>query len=476
MASDGRLDPALRRLVAVLILGGAMGILDGSMVAVALRSLADRFDSSLSAVGWVSTGYLLALTLTIPVTGWAVDRFGGRRLWLAGLIGFGVASLASAAAWNLSVLIAARVAQGMAAGVLDPLMLVLLARSAGPGRAGRVMGLMGIVGSSGPILGPILGGVILQVLDWRWMFLVNLPIVVIAFVGAARILPTDRAETRAARLDVVGLALLGPGVAAAVLALSQAAEHEGFAHLAVLIPLAVSATLLTGYAVRALRDRAGRGAPPLLDLRLFTRPGFSASVVVAALLGAGTFGSLTALPLYYQLVRGEGASAAGLLLAPLGLGSAIVMPLAGRLSDRLGSRRPILAGGVLAGLATLLLTRVGATTPEWQLAVVTFALGAGLGCVGAPTIGSVYRTLPAALVPQGSTALYMLNQLGASVGVAAVTLVVQTATAALDGFQLAYAGLTGAIAALLGIAALIPGRPAANPADVVEAIDSEALR
>ena len=461
MSSDDRLDPALRKLIALLIVGGSMGILDGSMVAVALRSLAERFDTSLGAVGWVSTGYLLALTVTIPVTGWAVDRFGGRRLWLAGLVLFGAGSLASGLAWSLPALILARVVQGMAAGILDPLMLVLLARAAGPGRAGRVMGLMGIVGSSGPILGPIVGGAILQVLDWRWMFLVNLPLVVVALVGTVRVLPAEDAEAPAARLDAFGVALLGPGVAAAVLTLSQLAEGRGVGPA--VLPLAVAVVLLGGYALRR------RPAAPLLDLRLFTRSGFSASVLVASLLGAGTFGSLAALPLYYQLVRGHDSSAAGLLLAPLGLGSAIVMPVAGRLSDRWGSRRLVLTGGVAVGLAALLLTRVGSVTPQWELAAVTLALGAGLGCVGAPTIGSVYRTLPAELVPQGSTALYMLNQLGASIGVTLVTLAVQTAHAPLDGFRLAYAGLAGAMVILVGMAAFIPGRPAPQPVDSADA-------
>ena len=462
MTIDDRLDPTLRKLIALLIVGGSMGILDGSMVAVALRSLAERFDTSLGAVGWVSTGYLLALTVTIPVTGWAVDRFGGRRLWLTGLVLFGAASLASGLAWSLPVLIVARAAQGMAAGILDPLMLVLLARAAGPGRAGRVMGLMGIVGSSGPILGPILGGAILQVLDWRWMFLVNLPIVAVALVGTVRVLPAAPAESPAARLDAFGVALLGPGVAAAVLTLSQLAEGRGVGPA--VLPLVVAVVLLGGYALRR------RPAAPLLDLRLFTRSGFSASVLVASLLGAGTFGSLAALPLYYQLVRGHDSAAAGLLLAPLGLGSAIIMPVAGRLSDRWGSRRLVLAGGVVTGLVALLLTRAGSATPLWELAAVTLALGAGLGCVGAPTIGSVYRTLPAELVPQGSTALYMLNQLGASIGIALVTLAVQTAHAPLDGFRLAYAGLAGAVVVLLGTATFIPGRPVSKPVGTEQAV------
>ncbi|MCC3330947.1 MFS transporter [Nocardia abscessus] len=169
-------------MIGVILLGGIMGILDGSMAAVAVDTLAARFDTSLATVGWVSTGYLLALTLTIPVGAWAVDRFGGRKPWLTGLVVFLVGSIGSGLAWSIDSLIVFRVIQGIGAGILDPLMLTLLARAAGPNRMGRVMGVMGIVGSTGPILGPIVGGLILSSFDWRWMFLINVPIAIASFV------------------------------------------------------------------------------------------------------------------------------------------------------------------------------------------------------------------------------------------------------------------------------------------------------
>lgn len=333
--SDQGLDPALRRLIGVILLGGIMGILDGSMVAVAADTLVKDFHTSLSAVSWVSTSYLLALTVSIPVTTWAVDRFGGRRLWLLGLVVFLAGSICSGLAWNIGSLIVFRVVQGLGAGLLDPLMLTLLARSAGPSRIGRVMGLMGVVGSSGPVFGPVLGGLILQGAPWRWMFLVNIPIGLAALVLALRVVPDDKpaGEHTAGKLDVMGLALIGPGVATAVLTLSQYAERTEFATWQVLVPLAAAVVLLGGYAVHALR---GRRASPLIDLRLFTSRSFSASVTVGALVGLATFASLFALPLYYQQVRGHDTFESALLLAPLGVGSALSMPLTGRLSDRIG--------------------------------------------------------------------------------------------------------------------------------------------
>ncbi|MFF1922573.1 DHA2 family efflux MFS transporter permease subunit [Streptomyces sp. NPDC058221] len=469
-APDAHLDPALRRLTGTILLGGIMGILDGSMIAAAADTLARDFSTSLATISWVSTSYLLALTLTIPVTTWAVDRLGGRRLWLLGLVVFLAGSVASGLAWNVGALIAARAVQGIGAGLLDPLMLTLLARAAGPARTGRVMGLMGVVGSSGPVFGPVAGGIILQSADWRWMFLVNVPIGLAALLLALKILPEDDPGTAspADRLDILGLALIGPGMAAGVLALSQSAERAAFVVPSVLVPLAVAVLLLGGYALHALRRREAGGGAPLIDLRLLGRRGFAPGVVIASLAGLATFASLFALPLYYQQVRGHDSFASALLLIPLGIGSALSMPLAGRLSDRVGTRGLVRGGSVLALLSAVALTRGGAQTAEVWPAAAAFTLGAGLGAVGAPTIASVYRTLPARLVPQGSSVLYMLNQLGASVGIAVVALVMQTAGdgGPVQGFRSAYWVVGVALALALAAATFLPGRPAPAPGAV----------
>ncbi|MER7133104.1 MFS transporter, partial [Streptosporangium saharense] len=225
---DDRLDPRLLAMIAVILLGGLLGILNSTMAAVATGTLATAFDISLSTVGWASTGFLLAVTATIPFTTWAVDRFGGKRLWLAGLAVFIVGSSAAGLAWNAGSLIAFRALQGVGAGILDPLVLILLARAAGPRHAGRVMGLMGVVLSLGPVLGPVAGGAVLSALNWHWMFLLSVPLGLLAYLLARRVVPDETpAEQVRTPMDVLGLALLAPGFAALVLALSQSAEQGG---------------------------------------------------------------------------------------------------------------------------------------------------------------------------------------------------------------------------------------------------------
>lgn len=457
-----RLDPEMRRLIGVVLLGGIMGILDSSKAAIAADTLAAGFGVSLSTVGWVSTGYLLAVSVTIPVTAWAVDRYGGRRLWLVGLSLFLVGSLAAAAAWDVGSLIAFRIVQGIGAGIVDPLMLTLLARATPPTQVGRVMGVMGVVSSTGPVLGPILGGLILAGLDWRWLFLSNAPIVILALLLALRTLPTDSpavspdARPSPTRLDIIGVALLGPGVASGVLALSELAQRGNVTAWQAMTPLLVAVGLLGYYLAHARHP--DRVIPPIIDLRLFTRRSFTASVVAAAVLGMATFGSIFTLPLYYQQVRGYDVFDAGLLLAPFGIASALVMPFAGRLSDRLGSRALALTGATLALAASTALAAFPAETTMAAPLAASFILGLGTGCAGAPVIGSVYRTLPAALVPQGSSVLYTLNQLGAAIGIATAALIVQSSHQPHAGIRNTYLAMILALLLMTLASAFIPGR------------------
>nr|BFF25116.1 MDR family MFS transporter [Glycomyces mayteni] len=399
-----------------------------------------------------------------------MDRFGGKRMWLVGLALFAAASLAAAFAWDAGSLIAFRVLQGFGAGILDPLVLILLARAAGPARAGRVMGLMGVVLSLGPVVGPIFGGAVLDRLDWHWMFYLSVLIAAVVFALSLRALPADpprEVGQERPRLDVIGLALIGPGVAALILAASQAAEHSAFAVWQTLLPLAAGAVLLAVYAIRALRP----GSAPLIDLRMFANPGFSASVAIMGLTGVVMYASLIVLPLYYQQAHGSSVLAAGLLIAPFGLGGTVSMPLAGWISDRIGSRVLARAGATVLLACAIGLTRLDADTPlEWPVAA-TLAMGLASGFVSAPTMGSLYRALPASQVAQGSSVLYTLNQLGGSIGVAVVALILTTAAEG-RGFPNVYWFLAAVLAAVLAATWALPG--GAPPPEAESRTEAEA--
>ncbi|MCM3925371.1 MFS transporter, partial [Frankia sp. AiPs1] len=246
----------------------------------------------------------------------------------------------------------------------------------------------------------------------------------------------------------------------AVLALSQAADRTTFATWQVLLPLVAAVALLAGYAGHALRPADARRPPPLIDVRLFTSGGFSASVTIMMLVGLAMFANLFVLPLYYQQ-HGHGPLASGLLVAPFAVAAIIAMPQSGRLSDRLGARRLVRAGALLAAVGEFAFTRVGTHTAEVWPALAAFVVGLGLSFVGAPTMGSLYRTLPPASVPQGSSVLYILNQLGAAIGIAVVTLILATVGdgGGVDGFHGVYWFALGTIVIILAASLLLPGRP-----------------
>ncbi|MCM3922999.1 DHA2 family efflux MFS transporter permease subunit [Frankia sp. AiPs1] len=465
------LDRALLTIIGVMVLGGMMSYLDATIVNVGISTLGAHFDASLATIEWVTTGYLLAVALAIPVAGWSVMRFGAKRMWLLGLSLFLVGSVLCAVAWNAESLIAFRILQGLGGGMVDPIMMAVVAGAAGPARIGRAMGLISIPITLGPVLGPIVGGLLLDGLSWEWMFLVNVPFALAAIVLAIVALPTDPPRTGGSvPLDILGVALLSPGFAAIVYAFSQAGS-QGFDSTRVVVGLVIGLALFAGYAVHALRT----AGTPLLDLRLFASRGFSASVTTMFLLGGGLFSLLFILPLYYQQVHGHSVLESGLLLAPLGLGTMLGMPLAGNLADKVGARRLVPVGALLVAAGSLVFTQSGSGTSQVALTAAQFVAGFGMGLVGAPTMGSVYRTVPGDAVAGATGAVFILNQIGASLGIAVVALILQGGgahTAPTEGsFGNAFWWPFAAGLVVFAMGLLLPGRtaPVAAPSPAAPA-------
>src|SRR5262245_57792840 len=190
-AADDKLDRGLLMVASVVVLGAIMSILDTTVVNVAINTLARDFHTSLSTIQWVATGYTLALATVIPLTGWAADRFGTKRLYMTSIALFVTGSVLSGLSWSAGSLIAFRVLQGFGGGMLMPAGMTILTRTAGPHRVGRVMAVMGVPMLLGPIFGPILGGWLIESFSWRWIFFINVPVAAVALVMAWRILPKD---------------------------------------------------------------------------------------------------------------------------------------------------------------------------------------------------------------------------------------------------------------------------------------------
>src|SRR3954471_10984928 len=219
-AREAALDRGLLAVAGVVVLGAVMSILDTTVVNVAINTLARDFDTPLSTIQWIVTGYTLALATVIPLTGWGADRFGTKRLYMISIALFIAGSALSGLAWSAETLIAFRVLQGLGGGMLMPAGMTILTRAAGPQRVGRVMAIMGVPMLLGPILGPILGGWLVDDVSWRWIFFINVPIGIAALALSLRVLPRDRPQP-AERFDALGLFLLSPGLALVIYGLAK---------------------------------------------------------------------------------------------------------------------------------------------------------------------------------------------------------------------------------------------------------------
>ena len=462
--SGDRLPREYLKIGIALVLGAAMAMLDATVVAVATRTLAERFGSQLSAVTWVSTAYLLTMSVVVPLAGWSMERFGGRRVWLLGVTAFLAGSVLCGAAWSIPSLIAFRVLQALGGGLIQPVGQALLGRNVGPRHMARVMAVMSIPLALLPVLGPAVGGLLLAEWGWRWIFFINVPIGLLAIVLVRLWVPASVPAARsaaAARFDVRGFALISPGLAALVYGCSAAGDHGGFSSPAAWGPVLGGLALVTAFVVYSLRTRIR----PLVDLRLFGDKAFAVAMLNAALMGATLFGAMFMLPLYFQQAHGFSPLRAGLVLAPQGLGTAVSTFAAGRLTNRTGPRVLVMTGTAVATAATVPFALVGAHTSAAALALPLLLRGLGLGLVMAPLIAAGYSTLRRESIPQATTTFNILNRVGGSIGTAVLAVILvrglaggaQTPARVASAYGATFWWALGCTAVTLVTAAFLPG-------------------
>jgi EmrB/QacA subfamily drug resistance transporter len=446
-AAGDRIEAHVWRIAGVVILGMIMSILDTTIVNVALRTLGHDLHSSIAQIQWVITGYLLSLAAVIPVTGWAARRYGAKQVYLTSLVLFTAGSALCAVAASTTALVLFRVLQGVGGGMIMPVGQLIMAQVAGPKRMGRVMGIVAMPAMLAPILGPVVGGLILQGLHWSWIFLVNVPIGVIAFIAGWRMLPhTDSGE--AGRLDVLGLALLSVASSATVYGLSQLGAGSLTAPGVVWpIVAGVALTLVFGWHARRVER-------PLLDVRLYANRIFGAASLTTFGLGAALFGAMILVPLYYQEVRHESVIATGLLVGPQGIGMLLVMSLTGRLTDRFGGGRVAIVGVSLLALSTIPLALVGPSTSVLVISLVLVLRGVGIGLSFMPAMTAAFSSLRPEQLSDATPQMNVLQRIGGAIGTAVLAVVLQRAS----GHAPSLAKLAGAFDSAywwsLGIAAL----------------------
>src|SRR5579863_9862585 len=397
-----RLGPGIWKIIAVTVAGAFMTQLSTTMVNVSLSSLGAELHAGISAMQWVTSGYLLALALMLPLNGWLVERIGAKALYLWCFAAFTLSSALCGAVWSANALIAFRILQGMSGGLLAPMTQMMIARAAGKHMA-RVIGYAAVPVMLGPLLGPVIAGAILQHASWRWLLLVNLPVGALAIVLAIFFLPNDREETKQRDLDLVGFALLSPGLALFLYGSDHMGERIGQ------ITVALSVVLLAMFFKVAIR----KGDRALIDLRLFKGKTFFDSTVTTFISNGISFAGQILIPIFLISACGRSPSATGWLLAPLGVGMICSYPWMGTLTQRFGIRKLSAGGAFLALAGTLpLVWLAGHELNVAVLACALFLRGVGLSGVGIPSISAAYASVKKRDLPMATTALNIVQRLG----------------------------------------------------------------
>jgi len=448
------LPRAVWRVALIIAMGATISQIDTSVVNVGLARIGHDLHAGLADTQWVANAYLIALAASLPACGWLTRRHGAGRVWLAALSGFTVTSAGCALAPSLTVLILARIAQGLFAGLLLPAGQTVLGQTVGPERLGRVMATLGVAVTLGPVLGLALGGVIVELASWPWLFAVNLPIGAATIALAAKHVPKGEPQ-RTRPLDWRGLTLVSAGVPLLVYGATTWAAHGN-----ALPPLLLGAALLALFATTR---------PTILDLSLVRLPAYRAACAVTATIGAAMFGAGVLLPLYYQLGRGESVLATGLLLISMSLGTALVMPFSGRLTDRFGSGTVALFGAVATAATTIPFAMIPLSTGELALQAMLLVRGAALALLAVPATTGAYKAVTRDQLPDATAQVNIVLRVGGALGGALFSVILATRLpqGAEPAFHTAFAYLAGT--SLLGLVAAAWLRATERPASAASA-------
>lgn len=430
--SKEKIDPAVLKIAWILLVGALAPLFDTTIMNVAIDTLGNSFDAPVSSVQWVMTSYLIALGAIIPISGWAMDRFGDKSMWIFALSLFLAGSILASLSWNIESLIVFRAIQGFGGGLIMPILQTMIVRAAGGEKLGKLMAIIGLPALLGPILGPVLGGIIINSLDWRWVFYVNIPICVVALILAIWHLPKKNTPNKTQKLDIIGLLLLTPPIVLIIYGLTLVSDYKGFFNLHVMMPIGIGIILLLFFCLHALKKKSNS----IINILLFKNRTFTASSCLLFLLGLTTFGGMILLPLYFQQVRGDSVLIAGLLMIPQGVGMLLTRSLAGKLTDTIGPRWVIFLSTILTILGTLPFIFSNADTSILFISLILILRGAGLGGIMISIMASVYIGLSKEDIPHASSMTRIMQQIGGAFGASVLAIILQSYLSSLNAIDI----------------------------------------
>ena len=403
-----------------LSLGFFMTLLDLTIVNIAIPSMIDALNASLDEVLWVVNSYVLVLAVLLITAGRLGDLRGQRNLFALGVAVFTVASLACGLAPSATLLIIFRAVQGLGAALLMPQTMAIIIATFPADRRGTALGVWGAVAGLATVAGPTLGGLLVTVADWRWIFFVNVPIGVVVLVLTFWVVPDTRIERRH-RMDFFGVSLATGSLFCLTFALIEGQRFSWNGWIAALIGAA--AVLLAAF---LWQQRGRQSAEPLVPFSLFRERNFTVLNVIACLVSVGIIGFFLPITIYLQSVLGFSALEAGLILAPMSLVGMVLAPIAGKLSDRVGGKYLLMAGLTLFGIGATLMTVLAEVGTSWPVFIApALVLGVGFGGIFAPMATETMRSVPTHLAGAASGVNNTIRQVGSVVGSAAVGALLQ---------------------------------------------------
>jgi len=442
-------------LIALLVGAAFVVTLNETIMGVALPQLMIDLAITASTAQWLTTGFMLTMAVVVPVTGYLLERFTLRAVFFTAMGLFSAGTLIAATASSFGLLMPGRIVQACGTAIMIPLLMTTVLNVVAPARRGRMMGVITIVLSVAPAVGPTLSGLILSALDWRWMFLLVLPIALVA-LGLGAIWIQNVIEPQAVRFDALSVVLSAFAFGGLIFGLSSVGESvNGNAIVPVWVPLFLGSVSLVGFVLRQLQlqqhDRA------LLDLRTFRSRPFNTALVLVFIMNAGLFGTLILLPLYIQNVLGLSTLQAGLTLLPGGLFMGLIAPGVGSLFDRFGPRPLVIPGMVVSALALVVMTSFDATTLIDWVVVAHVLLCLGFGLAFAPLLTSALGSLPQELYPHGSAIVSTVQQLAGAAGTSlfVTVMTVRSASAAAIGADTVAASADGIHTAFVWSAVIV---------------------
>ncbi|MBP0482355.1 MDR family MFS transporter [Sagittula salina] len=441
-------DTRDRQVILLLLVSAFTVILNETIMGVALPRLMADLGVTASAGQWLTTAFLLTMAVVIPITGFLLQRLATRSVFLTAMGLFSIGTLICATAPGLGQLIAGRVVQAGGTAMMMPLLMTTVMTLVPPASRGKTMGNISIVISVAPAIGPTISGIILNLLDWRWMFWLVLPIGLSALaLGYMRLVNVN--EPKARPLDLLSIPLAAVGFGALVYGLSTIGEPQGDTPVQPWMPLALGAVVIALFAWRQLA--LGPQGRALLDLRTFGVRVFAVSVVMMGFAMMALFGMIILLPIYMQTVLGMEPLEAGLSLLPGGLLMGLMAPTVGRLYDRIGARRLVIPGALMVSAGLWLMGALHAETAVWHVLVCHVILMVGLGLLFTPLFTSALGSLPKDLYAHGSAVLGTVQQVAGAAGIALFVSIMslRIATTSAEGLDLVHATAAGTRAGFL---------------------------